>query len=100
MSDIEKIAPFATLAPLPSIWGEEEEQKIKISNWKPFLQLDKDLEKYKNRAIGYIERCLYELNPELVSLSPYLIHAAVLTPTEALIALRPWLPNQIGLNLY
>lgn len=90
MSDIEKIAPFATLAPLPSLWGEEEEQKIKISNWKPFLQLDKDLEKYKEtEAIGYgIERCLYELNPELVCLSPYLIHAAVLTPTEALIALE------------
>lgn len=43
----------------------------------------------ETEAMGYgVERCLYELNPELVCLSPNLIHAAVLTPDEALKALE------------
>ena len=80
----------SVVKPVPSLWGDEEEKKIKILNWKPFLKLDKDLEKFKEtEAVGYgIERCLYELNPALTCLSPYLIHAAVLTPAEALIALE------------
>jgi len=75
---------------LPNLWEDEEEKKLKISDWKPFLKFDKDLEKFKEtEGIGYgIERCLYELNPVLACLSPYLIHAAVLTPAEALIALE------------
>jgi hypothetical protein len=88
MVDKRKTTPV--VKPLPSLWGDEEEKKIKVSNWKPFITLDKKLEKFKEtEAVGYgIERCLYELNPTLSCLSPYLIHAAVLTPAEALIALE------------
>lgn len=59
-------------------------------NWAQFLYQDPSLRKFEEtEAIGYgIERCLYELNPELTCLSPSLIHAAVLTPTEALLALE------------
>lgn len=40
-------------------------------------------------SMGYgMERCLYEFNPEVVCLSPCLIHAAALTPAEALVALE------------
>jgi len=75
---------------LPSLWGDDDEKNSRISNWKPFRKLDKDLEKFKETgAAGYgIERCLYELNPTLTCLSPHLIHAAVLTPAEALMALE------------
>jgi hypothetical protein len=39
--------------------------------------------------MGYgIERCLYELNPELACLSPCLVHAEAVTPAEALLALE------------
>lgn len=84
----DKTKATSVIKPLLSLWGEEKE--IKISNWKPFITLDKKLEKFKEtEAVGYgIERCLYELNPTLSCLSPYLIHAAVLTPAEALIALE------------
>lgn len=90
MADKGKITSIATRSRLPSLWGDEEEKKIKITNWKPYVKLDKNLEKFKEtEGIGYgIERCLYELNPELSCLSPYLIHAAVLTPAQALIALE------------
>ena len=90
MTDKGKITPTAALSPAPSLWGNEQENKIKISNWEPFLKFDNDLEKYKEtEAFGYgIERCLYELTPEMACLSPYLIHAAVLTPVQALIALE------------
>ena len=88
MGDKRKKTSAMTL--VPNLWRNEEEKKLKISNWKPFLRLNKDLEKFKEtEGMGYgIERCLYELNPTLVCLSPYLIHAAALTPAEALIALE------------
>lgn len=59
-------------------------------NWATFLYHDPSLRKFEEtEAIGYgIERCLYELNPDLTCLSPSLIHAAVLTPAEALLALE------------
>lgn len=59
-------------------------------DWETFLYQDPSLKKYaQTEAIGYgVERCLYELNPDLACLSPCLIHARVLTPTEALIALE------------
>lgn len=58
--------------------------------WETFLYDDPGLKKdLENEAMGYgIERCLYELNPELACLSPCLIHAAALTPAQALIALE------------
>jgi hypothetical protein len=90
VTDKGKITPTAAVSLTPSLWGNEEENKIKVSNWEPFLKFDNELEKFKEtEGVGYgIERCLYELTPELTCLSPYLIHAAVLTPVQALIALE------------
>jgi hypothetical protein len=70
-----------------SATGEEETFPI---DWETFLYKDPSLQKYgEGEAVGYgVERCLYELNPELACLSPCLIHARVLTPADALIALE------------
>ncbi|MBM3632398.1 MAG: hypothetical protein FJX03_01645 [Alphaproteobacteria bacterium] len=67
-----------------------EKDQALAPNWATFLYQDPSLRKFEEtEAIGYgIERCLYELNPELTCLSPSLIHAAVLTPAEALLALE------------
>lgn len=69
---------------------EEKEKETSSPNWEEFLYTDLGLKKMNEmEAIGYgIERCLYELNPELACLSPSLIHASALTPAEALIALE------------
>lgn len=88
MPDRQTIMPFASFTSASTLLmnGEENEGV----NWEAFLKPDPTQKKYKeSEAIGYgIERCLYELNPELACLSPSLIHAAVSTPAEALVALE------------
>ncbi|MBX9804315.1 MAG: hypothetical protein K2Y18_01020 [Alphaproteobacteria bacterium] len=86
MSDRQSITPigsFTSASALLATRGTDED-------WENSFKVDPTLNKYKeSEAMGYgIERCLYEFNPELSCLSPCLIHAAVLTPAEALIALE------------
>lgn len=73
-----------------SIQLEVKDEVEDTFNWERFLYQDPSLQKFKdNEALGYgVERCLYELNPDLACLSPCLIHAAALTPAQALIALE------------
>lgn len=67
-----------------------ENHQFGEKSWESFLYQDKYLKKGdESESIGYgVERCLYELNPDLACLSPLLIHAQVVTPAEALIALE------------
>lgn len=58
-------------------WGEALYQTIRIRKYN------------ENETMHYgIERCLYEMNPNLVCLSPYLINSRALTPGDALQALE------------
>lgn len=82
MPDRQTRAPFTS----NKLRGEEDLR----TNWEAFLYQDSSLKKFNDiESIGYgMERCLYELNPELACLSPSLMHASALTPAEALIALE------------
>jgi hypothetical protein len=61
-----------------------------LDDWAKVLYQTIRLRKYnENETTHYgIERCLYELNPNLVCLSPYLISARAETPVEVLKALE------------
>lgn len=91
MSDKSIVTPpIAYLASTAIVSVNEEDLETNPTNWATFLYKDPGLEKFKEtEAVGYgIERCLYELNPQMACLSPCLIHACVLTPAEALTALE------------
>lgn len=92
---MRNVIPFIPLASPRTLSAanrlkEGESEEIVSPNKKAFPYIDPNLEKPDEiDALGYgMERCLYEFNPELACLSPCLIHAAALTPAEALVALE------------
>jgi hypothetical protein len=90
VSDRRSASPFSSLTSASTLLKKGDRNEASSKPWEDFLVADPSLQKYKeSEAIGYgIERCLYELNPELACLSPCLIHASALTPMEALLALE------------
>lgn len=90
MSDRRNKIPFPSRRSVSALSVNTDGEEKCFAPWEAFLVTDPTLQKYKDsEAMGYgIERCLYELNPDLVCLSPCLIHAAALTPAEAILALE------------
>ena len=59
-------------------------------NWETYLYQDSGLkDDPQTEALGYgVERCLYELNPELPCMTPYFSSDSVMTPGQAILALE------------
>jgi hypothetical protein len=90
MSDKKIVTPLKSRATKKISRKLPGKQQFEDGSWEGFLYQDPCLKKFgESASLGYgVERCLYELNPELACLSPCLIKARVISPHEALIALE------------
>jgi len=92
--DMRNVIPFTPLASTRNLSASNTLKRKKAENASSNNQVfsftpSNFINPDEVDPIGYgVERCLYEFNPELACLSPHLIHAAALTPMEALVALE------------